>query len=169
MTRDSDAGPASEPQTSVESDGMAWALKVSFRRYLRTALGVEHAAAGAGYLADGRFYFPIAHSDFDVEAVMGSISAEGEITFHGHGGLIDLTLARPTVALCAGSGTVSVMANGTPTELADVRLMEVTRGDDVVAFAFNTRLRAAATHLFDDVYPPGTMFDHLEIRLARPH
>jgi len=169
MTRGSEAESAPEPATSVESAGMAWALKSSFRRYLRTALGVEQTAAGAGHLADGRLYFPIADSDSDIEEVTGSIHAEGEVTFHGHGGLIDLTLARPTVVLRGGAGIVSVIANGTPTELVDIRLTEMARGDDTVAYTFDSRLRDAATHLFDDVYPPGTMFDDLEIRIARPH
>lgn len=165
MSLGGEAEPARESATRVESAGVAWALKASFRRYLRATLGVEQAAAGAGHLADGRLYFPVAEADFDAEKVTGSITTDGEINFHGHGGLIDLTLAAPAVMLRDGTGIVSVAANGASTELVDVRLVEVALGDDVVALTFATRLRVTAMHLFDDVYPPGTMFDALEIRL----
>lgn len=153
-------------QGTVEETGLVWAVRGSFRRYVRNvARGSEATHDGAGQLPDGRLYFPIAdvalHSTGE-----GSVGCGGSARFLGHAGFIDVTLARPAITFNGGAGVLTVEARpGMRLPLVDLRVGEREAEDGMLRITADTRLHEEAVALFDEVYPAGTEFDPLELRV----
>jgi len=157
---------APEDQGTVEETGLVWAVRGSFRRYVRNvARGSETTHDGAGQLPDGRLYFPIA--DVALHSMgEGTVGCGGAARFFGHAGFIDVTLARPTVTLDGGTGVLAVEAGpGLPLPLVDLRVTEREAADGMLRITADARLREEAVGLFDEVYPAGAEFDPLELRV----
>jgi len=152
-------------QRTVEETGLVWALRGSFRRYLRTlARGSETTSDGAGQLPDGRLYFPIADSALQATGD-GSVACGGSARFLGHAGFIDVTLTRPAITFDGGVGVLTVEARpDIRLPLVDLRIAGRVAADGMLRITADTRLREEAVELFDEVYPAGAEFDPLELR-----
>lgn len=153
-------------QGTIEETGLAWAVRGSFRRYVRNvARGSEAIHDGAGQLPDHRLYFPIAdvalHSTGE-----GTVGCGGAVRFFGHAGFIDVTLARPAITLDGGAGVLTVETRpGVRLPLVDLHIGEREAADGMLRITADTRLREEAVELFDEVYPAGAEFDPLELRV----
>ncbi|MDR5699105.1 HtaA domain-containing protein [Agromyces aerolatus] len=154
--------------STVETTGLAWGIRSSFRRYVqRVAHGTEIPDGGAGSLPDGRFYFPVeAVERFDPEALDAQIRFAGAVRFLGHAGMIDVRLGELELRCSAGTGTVLTGARGGARELVDVQVTQAGVADGVATLLLGTRLAADAVELFDEVYAAATPFDEIEVRVA---
>lgn len=108
--------PASPASAAVASEGctiddasITWGFKESFRSYISGSI-----AKGSWQVADGAAYetpsfgFSAGTGTTDADAATGAISFGGSIHFTGHGGLLDTTVANPTIAL-TGPGTAQIL------------------------------------------------------------
>lgn len=156
------------PSRSVETTGLAWGVRSSFRRYVqRVALGTEVPDGGAGSLPDGRVYFPLREvTGFDREALDADLSFAGGVRFLGHAGMIDLRLGELELHLTAGHGVLRTNSHGGARDLVDVQVTGTSADETVVILMLTSRLAAGAEDLFDDVYAASAAFDDLEIRIA---
>lgn len=153
---------------SVQTEGLAWGLRASFRRYVqRVARGDEVLDGGAGLLPDRRLYFPLDQaSAFDHDTLDGEITFAGGVRFLGHAGFIDLRLGELSLRLESGAGMLRTGSPSGQRDLVDVHLVDTRVGPEVTAFLLTSRLAAGAEGLFDGVYTAQTPFDDLEIRVA---
>jgi hypothetical protein len=159
-----------EQTRSVETTGLAWGVRSSFRRYVqRVALGSEIPDGRAGMLPDGRLYFPVRNvMRFDGIALDAEIAFAGGIRFRGHAGMIDLRLGELELQLNGGRGTLRTSSGIGVRDLADVEVSDASVYEASAVLVLTSRLADGAQDLFDDVYPAATPFDDLEIRIARP-
>jgi hypothetical protein len=157
-----------EPVRSVETTGLAWGVRSSFRRYVeRVALGAVIPDGGVGSLPDGRFYFPVHEVRvLDREALDAQIAFSGGLRFLGHAGMIDLRLGELELAITGGEGTLRTSSPGGARELVDVQVTQTSADDTLTALVLRSRLAAGAEELFDNVYAAATTFDDLEVRVT---
>lgn len=75
-----------------------WGVKESFRAYISGAIanGAWEPSGGAVYETPD-FTWSDATGELDPETGEGSVSFTGVVHFTGHGGVLDLTLANPTI------------------------------------------------------------------------
>jgi hypothetical protein len=156
--------------SSVETTGLAWAVRSSFRRYVRrAAVGSEILDGGAGAISDVLLYFPVREVRcFRAERGDAQISFSGGVRFLGHAGMIDLRLGEFDLELSGGTG---LLRTGTPDglrDLVDVEITQTRTDGTTTCLSLTSRLAAGAEPLFDDVYAAGTPFDDLEIRITVP-
>lgn len=158
----------SQPTQTVETTGLAWGVRSSFRRYVtRVALGAEMPDDGAGSLPDGRFYFPVREvRAFDRGTLDADIIFSGGVRFFGHGGMIDLRLGELELGVTAGEGMLRTSSQGSVRDLLDVQVTQASTVDSLTVLVLAGRLAAGAEELFDDVYAAETSFDDLEVRIA---
>jgi hypothetical protein len=81
------------------TDGtLSWGVKESFRSYISGTIanGSWDTADGATYESP-EFQWSGATGTFDPESGTGSVSFEGQVHFTGHDGVLDLSLAQPTI------------------------------------------------------------------------
>ncbi|WP_173922459.1 HtaA domain-containing protein [Agromyces sp. Marseille-P2726] len=156
------------PTRTVETTGLAWAVRSSFRRYVqRVAMGAEVTDGGVGSLPDGRFYFPIDGVQLlDREALDAEITFSGGVRFVGHAGMIDVRLGEFRLRLVAGEGTLQTNSSDGARDLVDVQVAAISDDGGVVTLLLASRLAEGAADLFDEVYPTATPFDDLELRAA---
>ncbi len=156
------------PTRTVETTGLAWAVRSSFRRYVqRVAMGAEVTDGGVGSLPDGRFYFPLdGVCHFDPEALHADVTFSGGVRFLGHAGMIDVRLGEFQLHLRAGEGALQTSSSDGAKNLVDVRVTAVGDEDGVVTLVLASRLAEGAADLFDEVYATATPFDDLELRVA---
>ncbi len=157
-----------EPVQSVETEGLAWGVRSSFRRYVqRVAHGDETLDGGGGLLPDGRFYFPVdTVTLFDSDAHNADIAFSGGVRFLGHAGMIDLRLGELTLDLTAGRGMLRSGSTVGVRDLAEVEVTHAWADDSVAGLVLVSRLASGAEDLFDDVYASGVPFDDLEVRVS---
>lgn len=153
---------------TVETTGLAWGIRSSFRRYVqRVAHGAEIPDGAAGSLEDGRFYFPVDEvRRFDAEALDAEVRFAGGVRFLGHAGMIDVRLGEFELRCTAGRGTLQVSSRDGVRDLVDVQVAHAEVADGVATLRLESRLAAGAADVFDEVYATATPFDDLEIRIA---
>lgn len=153
--------------------GLAWGLKASFLDYVERSGGSVELGGGAGILRSGEYYFELRDSsDFDVATLRGTIRFAGTVRLSAHAGMMSVTIVDPAVTF--GDATVLDVAGTGESDGAAPRppmvqlepLLPVVRGDVLVWDAIPARLDPAAVELFNQVYPAGTDFDPVSIRVA---
>jgi hypothetical protein len=166
MTNVTDNPPREEQ--SVETTGLAWALRTSFRRYVqRVAMGREILDGGAGHIPDGRLYFPVKSvGHLDPHHGDVSVAFSGGVRFLGHLGMIDLRIGELDLHITGGEGRLRTGTTEGLRDLVDVRLARTQADDSGASLLLSSRLAPGAEDLFDAVYSAATPFDDLEIRLT---
>jgi hypothetical protein len=113
---------------TIDDASLAWGFKESFRSYISGSI-----AKGAWEVADGASYetpsfgFSAGTGSTDADAATGTISFGGSIHFTGHGGLLDTTVANPTIVL-TGPGTGQILL-----DLRSVSMEDAMAGADTEA------------------------------------
>ena len=97
--------PAGAPAQAAGATGctvtdgtLSWGVKESFRSYISGTIahGAWDTADGATYETP-EFQWSGATGTFDPESGTGSVSFQGRVHFTGHDGVLDLSLAQPTI------------------------------------------------------------------------
>lgn len=172
----SDASGAESQTCAVTEADLEWGFKESFRSYISSTI-----ASGDWSVADGAryetptFYWSGGDGDFDGRTLTGNVSFTGSITFTGHDGILNTTVANPTirfdgreaVLLMDVAGTtqegVAVSEQGVEFVSIDLGAAVTTTADDVVT------VRDAPTQLLPTgaaafgTYEAGESFDPIRI------
>ena len=112
--------PAAAADCSVTDATMTWGFKESFRSYISGTI-----ANGEWTVADGTTYetptFDWVGGTGTISDGRGQIAFAGSIEFTGHGGILDTTVANPTLVL-DGSSTATLLldVSGTTQQGAEV-------------------------------------------------
>lgn len=114
------ASTAGASQCVVEDAAMTWGFKESFRSYISGSIarGEWTVADGAQYETPN-FRFVGGTGAVDARAQTGAIDFTGAITFTGHDGILDTTIANPVIELRQSGAVLVADITGT-TQAGDV-------------------------------------------------
>ena len=127
-------GPVPASRACVVEDAtLTWGFKESFRSYISGTI-----ANGEWTVADGATYETPEFGFHGGAGDFGEVSFEGAIRFTGHGGILDTTVANPTIEWGGGSGTLYLDVSGTtqdgdPVDEQRVPFADLTVGEPVAA------------------------------------
>ena len=100
---------AAADQCTVTAADVVWGFKESFRSYISGTIaeGQWEVTGGAAYETPN-FSWTGGSGSYDPATQTGSVAFTGAIHFTGHGGLLDTTVANPTLEF-TGPGTAQVL------------------------------------------------------------
>lgn len=111
--------PAEESGGScaVTEGTLTWGVKESFRAYISGSIanGSWEVSDGAEYEIPS-FVWSNPTGEIDPETGTGSVSFTGTVHFTGHDGVLDLTLANPTIEF-EGDGTAALLLDARSTDM----------------------------------------------------
>lgn len=101
---------------TVTGGTLSWGVKESFRSYISGSIanGSWEPSEGATYETP-EFQWGGATGEIDPETGSGTVSFTGIVHFTGHGGVLDLTLANPTIEF-EGDGKAALMLDTRSTD-----------------------------------------------------
>lgn len=182
--------PAAAAETSVAASSSAtcevtgstlfWGVKESFRAYISGSIanGEWETSDGAAYETP-EFIWTDGTGSFDPETGTGSVSFTGTVHFTGHDGVLDLTLANPTVEF-EGGGTAALLLDARSTDMegevavdtaqewvGEIALGDLTPADGVLDLADQpTTLTNSGAAAFAGFYEAGVELDPVNITLG---
>ncbi|MFT4210649.1 MAG: HtaA domain-containing protein [Microbacterium sp.] len=181
------AAETSAGECTVAGGDLTWGFKESFRAYISGTIanGTWTEIAPATYSTPD-FSWPATDGSYDPATGAGEISFSGGIEFTGHDGLLDTTIANPTLVLAA-DGTAQLLLDisglsmddalagntdnvqtyvQTPFVSLDVTSTPLTVGDDTISgTAVPTAITAEGFEAFGN-YEAGTAFDPVTFTIA---
>lgn len=140
---------------SVSGASISWGVKESFVSYVGGAIAKGSANIGSGS----------GSGSYNTDEALGRVNYGGSATFTGHGGILNLTLANPTIQVQgSGSATLSVSANGSRVVIANLSLPAASvSGGEISWRNAAATLTSAGASLFSyngrEFYPAGTPLD----------
>jgi len=177
------AAPAASAQTTsaactVTGGTLTWGVKESFRSYISGTIanGAWETSDGAEYETP-EFIWSDGTGTFDPDTGTGSVSFAGAVHFTGHDGVLDLTLANPTVEF-DGSGSAALLLDARSTDMEGAVAVDtaqewvgeialdgdLTSSADVVALADqSTTLTNSGAAAFAGFYEAGAELDPVSI------
>lgn len=178
------ATTAATSSCEVTSADLSWGFKESFRSYIsgRIANGEWAVADGAAYETPN-FSWTGGTGTYDPATGTGEITFAGGIHFTGHDGLLDTTIANPTVVVEGGVAELRLDITGVtmedamsgadvePTTDAQVPFVEITlpegalTEDGLSLTDAATAITAEGFEAFPN-YETGTAFDPLTLEVA---
>ncbi|MCX6501398.1 MAG: HtaA domain-containing protein [Microbacterium sp.] len=176
FTLDRAAALAAGGQCLVTAATLNWGFKESFRTY------IEGIAQGGWELTDIVYEYPeyvwsAGTGSLDLATATGLVTYGGALTFSGHDGALNTTLANARVELAGDTGYLVFDVSGTTqageaVDQRDVRLVEfalpaLTVGDDgtIALDELSTTLTEAGSAAFG-TYPSGEEMDPVSIGLV---
>lgn len=108
----------SAPQACEVTGGtLSWGVKESFRSYISGSIanGSWETSEGASYETP-EFEWTGASGSYDPQQGTGKVSFSGSVHFTGHDGVLDLTLANPTVEF-EGNGKAALLLDTRSTDM----------------------------------------------------
>ncbi len=170
----------SDGACAVTKSTLTWGVKESFRAYISGSIanGAWETSDGAGYETP-EFIWTNGTGTIDPETGTGSVSFTGTVHFTGHDGILDLTLANPTVEFdSAGSAALLLDARSTDMEgevavdTVQAWVGEITLDGDLIPSGGVARLADQPTTLtnsgaaaFAGFYEAGVELDPLSVTL----
>lgn len=119
----------------ITGGDLSWGVKESFRAYISGSIakGSWETADGASYETP-EFSWSGATGSIDPETGVGSVSFTGSVHFTGHDGVLDLTLANPTIEF-EGGGKAALLLDARSTDMEGAVAVDATQEwvGDVVA------------------------------------
>ncbi len=117
---------ATDTACTVTGGELRWGFKESFRSYISGSIanGAWEPIDGAGYETP-EFSWSAASGDYDPDSGVGTIAFDGGVHFSGHGGLLDTTIAAPTLEM-TGDGSARLLL-----DVTGVTMDEAMAGEDV--------------------------------------
>jgi len=178
----SDASDSSEQQCTVTSASITWGFKESFRSYISGSIarGSWEAIDGATYTTPS-FEWAGGTGTVAADGTAATVAFPGGIRFTGHDGLLDTTIAHPTLEVTpggvrllldvagvsmdhamAGDPTVDTVTQA-PFVTVDVAAVQQARAGDLVTISAVDAATAVTEEGFAAFgsYPAGTAFDPL--------
>lgn len=170
------ANPAAPANIQATEEGsLIWGVKASFRNYIvsATAKGTISLSGGASTSA-GAFRFAQSGQSFDVATGLGIGDYRGGVRFTGHAGILDLTIANPSVRIdSAASGTLLVSVNGSRIAIGTVNLTAASKRDVTGGVAYSgapVSLSSAGANVFSygssQFYSAGTAMDPVSFTIG---
>ncbi len=163
---------------TVTGGTLAWGVKESFRSYISGSIanGGWEASDGASYETPS-FGWSGATGEIDPATGAGDVSFTGTITFTGHGGILNMVMANPTVRFAEdGSATLLVDTRSNDTsgnlavdvqqgELASLALPEpLSAASGPVSYAdLPATLTETGVPAFGNFYQAGDALDPLNL------
>jgi hypothetical protein len=143
---------------------LRWTLKRSFVEYVaRMPDGLMSTTDGAD--AEG-VTFTFEHEETLGDSQSGSIRFRGDVRFAGHGGLLFVCVAHPTVDHMGDRATVSIQLPGSSQRSAERVDIGSGRWENVGGERFRVsalKLTVDGSDLFAGVYPPGDELDDIAL------
>jgi hypothetical protein len=133
--------------TNPRGPRLEWALKPSFVAYVEGLPdGVVEVERGAARGADGSFVFP---------AVAGDTWAfEGAVRFHGHAGVLDVTIADPRIQATGTSWDLTIALGAARIRFATIGGLTATAPG--VMSSTDVAATDDGAYVLGAVYPAGT-------------
>jgi hypothetical protein len=165
-------GPAPAAQACIVEDAtLTWGFKESFRSYISGTI-----ANGEWTVSDGATYETPDFGFAGGSGEFGFVTFEGAIRFTGHGGILDTTVANPTIDWGEESGILYLDVSGTtqegdPVNEAGVPFADLTVGEPIVTVD-GVRYEDVAATLTDEgaaafgTYEAGETLDPLTLQLT---
>lgn len=163
---------------AVSDATLTWGVKESFRSYISGTIanGSWETSDGASYETP-EFHWTGGTGSYDPESQNGTIEFTGGINFTGHGGILDMTMANPTLQITDGAavlaldmtsndvdGSVSIDEKQVPAINIDG---ELTADDTTITLdAAPTTLSEQGAPAFGDFYEAGEAADPVTISAA---
>jgi hypothetical protein len=170
------AAPAMvEPGCVVRDATLHWGFKESFRAYIDGAIANGEWTAGGGATYETpEFTWTDGQGRYDPETGLGDVQFEGTVRFTGHDGLLDTTIADPTLSI-SRDGAVLLLDVSGPTmdggqvDAQDVAFVDLPGVEESgegarVVLVSDSVLTADGEAAFPD-YQAGTEFDPLKVAL----
>ncbi|GLU88566.1 hypothetical protein Agsp01_08210 [Agromyces sp. NBRC 114283] len=157
----------------VASGSLSWGVSSTFRAYITgpTARGSITVGSGATQ-AGGVFQFGQTGGSFNAASGTGTADYAGSVRFTGHGGILDVTFANPTLRVTgATSAVLEVTANGSRVDLATVDLGAAAKSTVGGATRFAgapATLTAAGAAAFQGYYGSGKALDPITAVIGTP-
>ncbi|WP_182379270.1 HtaA domain-containing protein [Nocardioides sp. WS12] len=161
------------------STGLIWGIKRSFLAYLSRMPDLKSSVSGGASVAPelGLYHFPLASSDaYDYGTGQGTLKFQGDLRFSGHFGFLFVMLVDPWVTFDDGLATLSFHDVEADPELADDSARRPMLGLGYPGYVdahgirdwqlIPTSLRTEAVSVFNEVYPPGELFEPLHMRVT---
>ncbi|MEO8262735.1 MAG: HtaA domain-containing protein [Pseudolysinimonas sp.] len=163
------------PGCDVSGATLDWGFKESFRAYIASdiANGEWTTADGATYETPS-FSWTDGTGRWDPATGQGYIDFTGSVRFTGHDGLLDTTIANPTLLLNGDSGTLlldvtGATMDGDMIDSLDVSFVDLPElavaGDDAVRTVDAATALSADGEIAFPNYPAGEAFDPVSVTL----
>ena len=160
----------------VGAGSLSWGIKSSFRSYVTGTIAKGSITATGVGVSGGVFTFgQTAGASFDQWTGLGSSPYSGSVRFYGHGGLLDVTLANPSVVVTnATAATLYLSVNGAASiPFASLNLSAGTRStpNNTVSYGgvpATLTSQGAAVFEFNGngFYPAGEPFDPVSFTIG---
>lgn len=178
---DSISDPVAITVTERSTEGsLQWGVKSNFRSYVagNIANGRITVAEGAQQAAgNGVFTFPQASSDTDWNEQTGIVQYAGQVTFYGHSGALDHTVANPSIRVTSPSrADLRIEYRGSTISFATVDLSTAEKqeldGGAVRFSSAGTTLTNDGAQFFSyqghEFYSPGEALDRITFTIGEP-
>jgi hypothetical protein len=172
------AAPVAQASCTIEDASLDWGFKESFRAYISGTI-----AHGEWTVADGATYATPLFSWTDGSGTLpdgsGDVKLTGSVRFSGHDGILDTTLANPTVRIVDRDSAMLLLdvsgttQQGDPVDVAQVEFAELDLPEATVAAGRTTLvdvpavLTASGAQAFG-TYEAGTQLDPLTLSYVAP-
>jgi hypothetical protein len=144
----------------IQLQGLRWGFKASFRTYVeRMAGSIDVSSPAVG--TEGNYFFPFVGRDVDAEHGATLVRFAGAVAFRGHGGLLSLTIAFPTLVFHGPATTLSIADPRDPSTLLPLADLAAPETEGPIPAA----LTAQGSALLRGTYPAGTELDPLTLLL----
>ncbi|WP_062385166.1 HtaA domain-containing protein [Demequina iriomotensis] len=159
----SGSGSGSGSQGGTATVGrLTWGVDAGFRSYVTGSIAQGAISVTGATASNGAFTFTQSGGDADASKQTGTARYAGAVTFTGHHGALNLTVANPYVRLGSTGATLSVEVDGTRVDFATLHLAAGGRStvDGAVLWSnVPATLTAAGAVAFDGFYAAGRALD----------
>ncbi|UTX52733.1 HtaA domain-containing protein [Leucobacter aridicollis] len=113
----STAAPAGTGSCEITGGTLKWGVKASFRSYISGSIANGSWEPGDGVTYETpEFTWTGGAGELDPATGVGEVSFAGSVHFTGHDGVLDLTLANPTIEF-EGDGNAALMLDAKSTDM----------------------------------------------------
>jgi Htaa len=166
--------------------GLHWGIKASFLDYVSRMSDGRGTISGGATPTDGNVVIFQPAPDVVPPPLENGVlffAFRGDVRFAGHSGLLYVRVADPWIVVRGREGELTVLDPYKPDEAPRLPLVRFTiapesagsalsantDGADSVGWtSTDVRLAEEATALFNDVYPPGELFEPLAVFVTAP-
>lgn len=143
--------------TSATAVDLEWAIRKSFVAYVEALPdgGVE-VEGGASRTADGAFVFPAIEGE--------ELAFAGSVRFHGHAGVLDVTISDPRIEPRGDSADVTVALVSGRIRFATVGALE--RAVAGVVSSADVAATDDGAYVLGGIYQPGAPLDPFTVHTA---
>lgn len=177
----STSDPVSITVTERSTEGsLQWGVKSNFRAYVTGNIANGHVTASEGAqqaAGNGVFTFPQASSGTDWDGRTGTVQYAGQVTFYGHSGALDHTVANPQIRVTSpSSADLRIAYRGSTITFATIDLSTAAKQElDGGAARFSSApatLTSAGAQFFSyqghEFYGPGEALDRVTFTVGQP-